>query len=376
MSGSTNAPAINPDETVLDFGVTVERDGFSLNAAAKFGSGITAVFGPSGAGKSTLLGAIAGSVKPTSGEISLRGRNLFSSGVGNNLRPEKRRIGFVYQDAALFPHMTVEKNILFGYRLTPEEQQRIEPAELYDLLAIAHLKQRKPTELSGGEKQRVALARALATSPDLLLLDEPLSALDLRLRGVVIGYLKAVHERLSIPIVYVSHSISEVIALTDSVLILNNGKVTAFGETRKLMTQAATQGSESSEFAVDNLLEGQVVEARTDGTAGKVRVNGLELVAPTGQRQFGENVVLAVGSREVIIATERPSGISARNIIPGDVLSIDGEGPRRLVTVNCGPEVLAELTVAAIGELALEAGKSVYLVIKSSSISVMDAFQP
>ncbi len=361
---------------VLSFDIHVERSGFALNAAASFGQGITAVFGPSGAGKSTLLGAVAGSVRPIRGSISLFGRDLYSSESGINLKPEQRRVGIVYQDSALFPHMTVEKNIFYGHRLTPQEQRRLDPLELAELLGISHLLQRRPDALSGGEKQRVALARTLATSPQLLLLDEPMSALDVRLRGIVLGYLKVVHRELSMPIVYVSHSLSEVMAIADEALILGHGEVIGFGGVRNLLATplAGFDEGNDADLALDNLLEGQVIEAHSDGSQGRVRIGTVDLVAPTAQRHFGEKVVISIGSREIILASERPVGISARNVIEGKVVAIDGDSQRRLVTVDCGTEIMAEVTASAIEELHIEPGKSVFLVIKSSSIAVMDAF--
>ncbi len=363
------------DETVLDFDVRVERAGFSLQAAGSFGPGVTAVFGPSGAGKTTLLGAIAGSVSPTEGRISLFNRSLVSTSDGVNLPPERRRVGFVYQDSALFPHMTVEKNIAYGHNLTPEKRRRLNPTDIADLLAISHLLQRRPRELSGGEKQRVALARTLATSPELLLLDEPMSALDMRLRGIVLGYLKLVHRELKMPMVYVSHSISEVLAIADAAMILDHGRVQAFDAPRRLLNRISSTEGDVRDLTVDNILEGQIIEAHTSGEAGKVKIGTAELTVPTGQRQFGERVVVAIGAQEIIIATERPVGISARNVLNATIRSVDGEGPRRVVTVDCGTEMMAEVTAAAMDELGLEVGRDVYLVIKSSSITVMDAFR-
>ncbi len=362
-------------KTILEFDVTVNRPEFSLHAAGSFGSGITAVFGPSGAGKSTLLGAIAGSVKPSKGHISLFGRTLVSTSEGVTLPPERRRVGFVYQDATLFPHMTVEKNIAYGHRLTPKDQRRLDPSDLAELLAISGLLQRRPSELSGGEKQRVALARTLATSPELLLLDEPMSALDIRLRGIVLGYLKLIHRELAMPMVYVSHSISEVLAIADEAMVLEQGRVKTFGTARRLLNQVSTAEGDAGDLTVDNILEGQIVESHTSGEPGKVRIGRAELTAPTGHREFGEKVVVAIGSQEIIVATERPVGISARNVLAGTVASLDGDGPRRMVAVDCGAELMAEVTASAINELDIQPGKDVYLVIKSSSITVMDAFR-
>ena len=192
---------------------------FTLECEARFGEGITAIFGPSGSGKSTLLNSIAGLTRPDQGHISFGGDLLYSSGDGTHVPPDKRRFGYVFQDSALFPHMSVADNIRYGYRLTAREHRRIEPSQLVELLRLERLLDRGVGNLSGGEKQRVALARALATSPRLLLLDEPLASLDGGLRGVILGYLKRIRSELGTPMVYVSHSISEVMALADSALV-------------------------------------------------------------------------------------------------------------------------------------------------------------
>ncbi len=376
MSNTDAASASFSDkaDSVLEFDVSVRRNGFALEAAGSFGPGITSVFGPSGAGKSTLLGTIAGSVRPSRGQISLNGRQLYSTQEKIDLPPERRRVGFVYQDAALFPHMDVQGNIRYGYELTPPGRRRIDPGQLAELLAVSSLMSRRPDELSGGEKQRVALARTLATSPDLLLLDEPLSGLDVRLRGIVLGYLKLVHQELSMPLVYVSHSISEVLAISDAVMLLDRGSVVAFDRPRRILRQIGASGGQASEPGLDNILEGQIVESSTSGAPGKVKVGNAEFVAPIGHREFGEKVVLGIGARDVIVATSKPTGISARNVLPGRIASIEPAGSRCVVAVDCGTEVLSELTSAAVAELSLEPGKEVFLVIKTSSLSVMDSF--
>jgi molybdate transport system ATP-binding protein len=361
-------------DPLLSFDVTFERSGFSLHAAAEFHDGVTAVFGPSGAGKSTLLGCIGGTVKPDRGWIAVGGRRVFDSGSRLDLPPQKRRVGMVYQDSALFPHMSVLQNIEYGFRLTPQNLRTVRPGDAAELLDIARLFDRSPSQLSGGEKQRVALARALAMSPDLLLLDEPMASLDLGLRGVVLGYLKSVRRELNVPMVYVSHSISEVMALADRALLLVGGRVTALDTPSRIILQAAA-GLSVEDSGLDNLLEASVVEAHSDGSAGKVRVGSTELVAPTGRRQFGERVVLAIGAGEIILANRKVEGLSARNVIPGTVTELHANGGRCFVKVNAGAEFIVELTHQSAQDLAIRPGSSVYLVFKSTSIAVMDAFK-
>ncbi len=363
--GSPNGPA------VLKFDIHVERGGFNLDVSGEFSHGITAVFGPSGAGKSTLLACVAGALKPHRGEILLNGRALWSS-AGVDLAPEKRRIGLVHQDGALFPHMTVRRNIEYGYLLMSAADRRITPGEVTALLGLERLVDRRPSELSGGERQRVALARALATSPELLLLDEPMASLDSRLRGVVIGYLRRVHAELRIPMVYVSHSISEVLALATRALLLENGVAVAFDRPSRLLLEAAAGMSHEGEN-VDNLLDGEVVEVGEGGAAGRVMVGDAEFVAATNDRAVGDRVVVSIGAQEIIVATEPLQGISARNVLPGTVTDITGGAAHAYITVDTGAPLIAEITRQSMDNLGIEKGRRVYLVFKTSSIAVLDA---
>ncbi len=228
---------------MLKLNFSSKQGSFTLQMEAEFGDGISAIFGPSGSGKTTALNCIAGLERPTSGSIDLNNRALFDFGKGINEPPERRRIGYVFQDAALFPHLTVSDNIAFGHQLLSASRRRIDPGEVVDLLEIGPLSNRAVTSLSGGERQRVALARALAMSPDLLLLDEPTSSLDGRLRGAVLTYLKQVHLRLGVPMVYVSHSVSEVMYLADFAVVLNSGKIQASGPARSVLLADQSTGS-------------------------------------------------------------------------------------------------------------------------------------
>ena len=196
---------------------------------------VTALFGRSGSGKTTIVNMISGLVQPHYGRISINGKVLFDSDHSIDKPPNKRGIGYVFQDSALFPHMNVRDNIRYGYNLVPTRFRDIDISHLINLLGLSELLERSVSNLSGGEKQRVALARALAISPKLLLMDEPLASLDARFVGTIIAYLKRIVHDLKIPMVYVSHSLSEVIALADNTLVLEAGRKVAFGSTMILM---------------------------------------------------------------------------------------------------------------------------------------------
>ncbi len=354
------------NDGVLRFDIRLTRGQFTLEASGDFGEGITAVFGPSGAGKTTLLACIGGALNPDEGEIVLGSRTLWSAD-GRNVPPEKRRIGYVYQDGALFPHLTALGNIRYGYDLTPVNDRRIEPESVVRLLGLEDLLQRRPGQLSAGECQRVALARALATSPELLLLDEPTAALDARLKGTVIGYLRKVERELGISMLLVTHSVSEVMALASRALLLRAGKVEGWDTPNRLLLRAAA-GYDLEAEPVDNMLDGV-----TGDVPGSVVVGGNELVAPTGGRNAGEEVIVSICAADIIVAADRPTELSARNVIPGVLTELAGEGGRAYATVDTGVPMIVELTEWSVDRLGLEVGRELFLVFKASSVLVLDA---
>jgi len=357
---------------VLTFSFNRVQGDFTLDVAGDFGSGITALFGPSGSGKTTLLNCLAGLFRPDSGEITLNGRDLYRANSKTFVPPDKRRIGLVFQDGALFPHMSVSGNVMYGWRRTPESERRVDVDYVVELLGLGPLMDRSPGSLSGGERQRVAIARALAMSPGLLLLDEPMASLDARLRGVVLSYLRRVHEDLGIPMVYVSHSISEVLALADDALVLSDGKVVASGLPSRVLLDPALGGM-FQDHPVENLLDGIVSDPGSPETSGRVRVGSAEIVTPSAGRPVGEPVIMALGADEIILAISEPSGLSARNVVAGSITELEPVGDGVYASVDIGVPVLVALTHGAVNELSLERGQDVYLVFKTSSIKLLDA---
>ncbi len=357
---------------VLRFSFTRMQGDFSLEVAGDFGPGITALFGPSGSGKTTLLNCLAGLLKPDDGEIVLYGRDLYRGSPNMFVPPEKRRIGLVFQDGALFPHMSVSGNIMYGRARTPEADRLVDVDHVVDLLGLRPLMDRSPESLSGGERQRVAIARALAMSPRLLLLDEPMASLDARLRGVVLSYLRRVHDDLGIPMIYVSHSISEVLALADDALVLSRGRVVASGRPSRVLLDPVVGGMFRDD-PVENLLDGTVIEQGGTGRSGRVRVGEIEIVTPPMDRPAGAPVIVALGAEEIILATEKPSGLSARNVITGSITDLDLVVDGVYATVDIGLPILVALTQGAVDALSLERGQDAYLVFKTSSIKILDA---
>ena len=359
------------NQSLLSFNVTKRFPGFSLECEATFDSGVTAIFGPSGSGKTTLLNCIAGLITPDEGEIEVSGDVVFSSSRGKNVPPEKRRFGYVSQDAALFPHMSVRDNVMYGYRLTPAQNRRTDPDQLVELFQLSPLMDRGVTNLSGGERQRVALARALATSPNLLLLDEPMEGLDSGFRGVIMEYLKRVRRELKTPMLYVSHSMSEVMALAETALVLLAGKPLVHDRTSRVLVHPDVSVI-ADHPNLENLVEAEVgSDPRDDGLA-ELRVGDARLLAQDVRVRRGNPVMIAIGAGDIILTLDVPSRISARNIVGAVVEEVHVLGPRVLVYADVGTRLVAEITPSALMDLGLQKGQQVYLIIKTNSISVLD----
>ena len=356
---------------VLELRLDKAYPDFELSVSVAFPEGITAVFGPSGSGKTTLLNCIAGLTSPDHGDITLGHRALFSSSNKVNLSPERRRIGYMFQESLLFPHLTVADNIRYGYKLTPPEHRLIEPDFLADLLGLVPLLGRTPQSLSAGERQRVVLARALATSPQMLLLDEPLASLHMGIKGRILRYLKAVDRELSIPMVYVSHSISEILALARLVLILDRGKQLALDHPRKVLGQPGVVSAEDVE-TLENIFDVEVQEHRPNNGVSLARLGDTILALPHVQAPEGSTISIAIRAADISIASEKPQGLSARNLLKARVEAIHPLGPRVLVQATLDQPWLAEITPDALADMGLKEGQDIYLVIKSSSIMALD----
>ena len=319
--------------------------------------GVTALFGPSGAGKSSIVHALAGLMRPTEGRIVLEGRTVLDTKAGLFVPPEKRRIGLVFQDARLFPHMSVEKNLLFGWRRSPDRASPDEIARTVSLLGLEKLLARAPKNLSGGEKSRVALGRALLASPDILLLDEPLASLDAARRAEILPWLERLRDNSRIPNFYFSHYLDEVARLADPVVLLDGGRVTAEGSVFDLL---AGLGAEKP--------LGAVLEAR----AGDLQ-DGLQTLLFDGGRLMvtdlhepGKRVRVRIGADDILIAREAPRGISANNILPVTISGVRLDGARAEVAMQCGrARLVARVTAASVSRLGLAPDGAAFAVIKA-----------
>ena len=319
------------------------------------------IFGVSGSGKSTLVSMLAGLVEPDSGEIVLDGDCLFSSAQGGNLRPEQRRIAMVFQQHCLFPHLSVRNNLLYGFKRCPAAYRRIDFDALVAVLQLQELLGRGVTNLSGGEKQRVALGRAILANPRLLLMDEPLSALDDSLRFQIIPYLKSVSEHFGIPYLFISHSLVEMRLMTDTVLVFDKGEMVAQGTSEQLARNRMGQ----SAVGYINLLELTGMKERSGMCA--YRWQGNELLLSQDNRNT-ENGMFELSSKDIMLFKKHPEAISARNLLQCSVVTLFESGQKLGVELACGEgRLIAEIVPDAARELAIVPGGVVYAAFKASA---------
>ena len=324
---------------------------------------VTAIFGPSGCGKTTLLNLISGLMRPDSGQISIDNTILFHAEKGIDLPPEKRRIGHVFQDDLLFPHLTVRQNLLYGYQFLAPSERKFHPDAIIDLLELNTLLDRLPNLLSGGERQRVALGRAILTSPRLLIMDEPLTALDQELKDRIMPYLRHIRTDLGIPMLYVSHAIGEILQLTGQVIVLNRGQVLAHGDFFSIAHQPKILPLLEA-HGFENVLPVEVI------APNRAQYNNQILHIPPCDRTSGTHIFIGIRANDIILCRQRPAGLSIRNALSGRVLDIVETHGRRLVYIDVGKRLAAEVTPEAIEELALKIGDPVICLIKTHAIRI------
>lgn len=344
---------------MLEVSIRHRLSGFTLDAAFTAGPGVTAIFGQSGAGKTTLINAVAGVLRPDSGRITLNGAVLSEGRIF--IPPHRRRIGYVFQDGRLFPHLTVKQNLLYGRWFS---KGRSDPARIIAMLGIAPLLDRRPARLSGGEKQRVAIGRALLSDPRLLLLDEPLAALDTARKAEILPYLERLKEE-RLPILYVSHSVGEVVRLAETVILIEAGSVRAAGSPSAILSDPEG-GLPAREAGA--LIDARVVAQEPDGLT-RVAISGGDLFLPL-VAQTGAALRVRIHAQDVMIARERPNGLSALNILPATVQSVSTNGAQSLVLLRVGTDpVLANITTRSATALGLQNGAECFAILKSVAIA-------
>jgi len=332
--------------------------------------GVTVLFGPSGAGKSTIILAAAGLLRPDACRIEVDGQVMVDTEAGLWLSPERRRVGLVFQDARLFPHMSVATNLRFGMRRARPGTVTFD--EVVELLGIGELLGRRPHTLSGGERQRVAIGRALLAQPHLLLMDEPLASLDSARKAEILPYLTRLKTALRLPVLYVTHDLDEVTRLADSMVLVEAGRVVGFGPLAEIAARADLPLALRDDAGA--LLHCRVAEHDPGRELTRLDAGGAEFLVPLLDLPLGREVRVRIPAREVILAGKAPEAISLHNVIAGTVRQIAGDPARRAVMVEVGlPDgaLLARVTPDAIARLALSPGGPVLALIKSTSIEVL-----
>jgi molybdate transport system ATP-binding protein len=346
---------------------------FNLNVHFRALAGFTILFGASGAGKTTLLDCIAGLTDPDEGRIAVGGEELYDSEKRHNVTAWKRRIGYVHQDLALFPHLSAEDNVAYGLRQYRAAERHLHSREMLQAFRIDHLRDRKPAQISGGERQRVALARALVTQPRALLLDEPLAALDRPTKSRLLADLRHWNQQHRVPILFVTHNGEEVFALGDEVIMLDAGRIVAQGQPHDVM-RAPRLETVANLAGFENIFNAAVVRISEERGTMTCRIGSgsVELETPLVRAEVGSRLRIGVRAGDLLLATEEPRGLSARNILPGTIRHIEQRDVIVSATVDCGgAEFEVHLTLAARDALQLESDKSVWVVVKTHSCHVL-----
>jgi molybdate transport system ATP-binding protein len=356
--------------------IDVERrvGAFEMRVAFDSDAQVTALFGRSGAGKTSLVNLIAGLARPDRGRIEIDGRVLFDSATGIDLPAEARRVGYVFQEGRLFPHLTVRRNLLYGHDLAPPEERRVGLDRIVQLLGLADLLERRPGDLSGGEKQRVAIGRALLASPRVLLLDEPLASLDARRKDEILRYIELLHEELRIPMIYVSHAVEEVVRLADTVVVMASGVVAAVGDVEDVMGRPDL-GVGAGVFEGGTVIDAKVAEQDMRYDLATLTFDGGTLTVTNLDALVGEPVRVRIRARDVSIALDAPQRISIQNVLRGRIANV-GEPRNGVVdlSIAVGTVTLrSRITLRAAEQLRLAPGLDVYAMIKAVSLDRLGA---
>ena len=354
----------------LELDVALDFPGFALRFAEALPlSGITGLFGPSGCGKSTLLRIIAGLERNARGRVACAGEEWQTSAGGRFVPPHRRGVGYVFQETRLFPHLTVAGNLAYAERRSRRVGRSIQMADVVEALDLQPLLARRTTGLSGGERQRVAIARTLLTRPRLLLMDEPLAALDYRRKGEILPYIERLPGTFGLPMLYVSHAIDEVSRLAERLILMADGAKTAVGPTAELLTRLDLQPA-TGRFEAGTMVKARVVGHDPAFRLTRLELEGQPLLMPEVDLAPGERVQLRIRARDVALATTRPTGISIRNVIEGTLVELalepDTAFAETLIAVG-DARIRARITRAAVAELRLEPGTPVFALIKSIS---------
>lgn len=347
-------------------------EGFALDVRFDAPAGVTALFGRSGSGKTTVVNAVAGLLRPDRGRVSVNGSTLFDTTTGHWLPPHRRRVGYVFQEARLFPHFSVRGNLLFGAWFAGGGRDVRALDHVVEMLGLGGLLARRPAALSGGERQRVAIGRALLSRPRLLLMDEPLAALDDPRKAEILPYLERLRDDTAVPIVYVSHSVPEVARLATTVVALSAGRVIRSGPAVDVLADPEAV-PDLGVRAAGAILTGRVVAHHHDGLS-EIAVSAGSLFVPRVTAAIGARLRLRVAAQDVLISREAPRGLSALNVLPGRITGLRrGSGPGVVVQIRVGEDsILARVTQRSADALQLAPGVACHAIAKTLSVAPDD----
>ncbi|WP_293576458.1 molybdenum ABC transporter ATP-binding protein [Phaeobacter sp.] len=356
---------------MIDLTLAHQLQGFALDIEINAPPGVTVLFGRSGAGKTSVISAVAGLLTPRYGRIKVAGQTLLDTDAGVNLPSHQRRIGYIFQDNRLFPHLTVEQNLTYGQRFTPKSRKPADFDDVVDLLGLAALLKRSPHQLSGGEKQRVAIGRAILSAPDLVLADEPLAALDDAHKAEILPYFEQLRDILSVPMLYVTHSVAEVARMATTVAVIDQGRCLRCGPTADILTDPAALPT--GVRAAGAVLYAKVQAHHQDGLT-ELDAGGIALFLPGHEQAIGKRIRVRIAAHDVILSRERPDGLSALNIFPGTITQIRrGDGPGAMVTLQTkAGTLLARVTRRSADAMNLQVGGNCHAIVKTVSVARED----
>ena len=344
----------------IDINITKKYPDFVLNCSLDFNNEINGIFGPSGSGKSTILNCIAGFISPDIGKIKINDKILYEISNSNSLNnknisinTEHRNIGYVTQKSNLFPSMNVEENIRYGYK----DDNAIKVEEIIDIMNVKNLIHRYPMQLSGGEAQKISIARALARFPSVLLMDEPVSELDLKSKLMVLGYLKKINKRFGIPIIYVSHDIAEIVSICDKVAMIENGKI------------KDVKNSQSLTYISNNDLEFENIYVLNESMSGNsIFINNVKIKILN--KLESESAVILIPSNSVMLSKAMINNIDAENILSGKINNITLIGSKVRIFCNVGFDIVSDISEYSFKKMNLNINDEIYVIFKSENVKI------
>jgi len=362
-----------PDRMTLAVSVAKRLGpGFTLDVELVAPPGITMLFGASGSGKTTLLRCIAGLIRPDQGRLAIDDRILFDAKNGIDVPVQDRHVGYVFQQAALFPHMSLRDNIGYGLHRLADDERQARVSTIAESFRISSILDRPPAQVSGGERQRAALARALVTEPSVLLLDEPLSALDQTIQSRIMDDLRRANEARRIPMLYVTHSHREVYTLGHQAVVIDTGRVIARGTPHEVLDRPE-QSVLANLAGFENVFDAVAIERRERAGTMECRVEGTstELEVPLNAAAVGDRIRIAIRAGDVLVGNEQPRGLSARNVLRGQLIELSAHGPTMVAVVDAGARFVVHLTPTGVESLHLKPGDHVWLIVKTYSCRIV-----